>query len=465
VLEGYVLDVPYVRLFVGDLAPPTLRLVAALNGLPAPAESDFDYCELGSGNGDTIVTLAAANPGARFVGVDFNDEHLRFASELASRGGVANVRFLPTDFDDLAGADIPPLDFLVMHGVWSWVSAAKRRSILAFAKARLKPGGLLCTSYNALPGWAALEPLRRLVRSGAESATGSTLDRARAGMAFVERLAAANAGYFASHPTAKSMVELMQKEGPNYVAHEYFGSEWHPMYFADVAAAMSEHGLGYVGQVPLHLNVPALSVPPVLVDVARTTKDRVALETLKDFAANQLFRTDVFAPGKVTRSRQEQAFFFEATPFGIPTSADRVRRTVDLGSYTLDYRGPDYDAILAAVAQRPSTAMELAMRPELVAIGQARIGACLQNLVLGEQVVPMRPTAGTGPGLDAGQKVAAAFNEQALDQALTKDGPLVLASTAMGTGLRISLVEALALREGKVPSGLETLVNPGGRAG
>ena len=67
--EDYVRDVPYPRKFVPQIAPPLLRLVAALNGLATPPEDDFDYCELGSASGDTLALLAAANPGGRFVGV------------------------------------------------------------------------------------------------------------------------------------------------------------------------------------------------------------------------------------------------------------------------------------------------------------------------------------------------------------------------------------------------------------
>src|SRR5690348_7519426 len=100
-------DVPYLRTFSSDLGPAQLRLVAALNGFAPPPSSGFDYCELGAGNGDTTAALAAANPGARFVGVDVNAEHVAFASGLGSRGGLDNLRFLELDFAELASAGLP----------------------------------------------------------------------------------------------------------------------------------------------------------------------------------------------------------------------------------------------------------------------------------------------------------------------------------------------------------------------
>src|SRR5689334_2687142 len=125
----YVTDVAYARTFVEDLAPNKLCLIAALNGVTSPSLEDFDYCELGCGNGDTLVTLAAAYPHARFVGVDLNPEHVAFARELASRGGLQNVRFLECDFEELARQDLPSFDFVGMHGVVSWVGPAKRAAL------------------------------------------------------------------------------------------------------------------------------------------------------------------------------------------------------------------------------------------------------------------------------------------------------------------------------------------------
>src|ERR1700729_2623003 len=100
--EEYLREVPYVRQFARELSPPLLRAAAALNGFTPPPADDFDYCELGCGTGDTTNTLAAAHPNARFVGVDFNAEHVAFARGLAERGGLANVRFLERDFAELA---------------------------------------------------------------------------------------------------------------------------------------------------------------------------------------------------------------------------------------------------------------------------------------------------------------------------------------------------------------------------
>lgn len=433
----YVCDVPYPRKFVPQIAPPMLRLVAALNGLVCPPENEFDYCELGSAHGDSLALFAAANPAARFVGVDLNPEHVAFAERLAERAGLGNVRFIERDFEGFEHEKLPDFDFVVAHGILSWVSPAKRDAALAFAAKKLKPGGLLYLSYDALPGWASVEPLRRLMLDHTAKMGGSSLERAREGVTYLQRLADSGAGYFANHPTARSMLALMQSAGLAYVVHEYFHAHFHPMYFADVARILSAHGFGFVGQVPLYLNVRELATPPPIRKIAEGVQGRVEFESLKDFATHELFRSDVYVKGEVTRSEKEMRFYFEGTPFGTMTSAAQIKRDPKLPFYTLDFKGPVYDAILAAIAETPATAMELAQRKGLVELGQLRIGDCLKNLVLCGQVVPMRKGGRGATGTR--------YNETALMEALEGEGPLVLASPVTGTGVHVSLLEAIAM--------------------
>jgi SAM-dependent methyltransferase len=437
-----VTDVPYGRTFIPQLAPTMLRLVAALSGVAAPAGEDFEYCELGSARGDTLVTLAAANPRARFLGVDINPEHVALAIALAEQSDLRNVRFLGRDLEDLNGDDLPPLDFIGAHGMLSWISPAKRTALLRVASAKLKSGGLLYVSYNALPGWSGVEPLRRLILDHG-GAGGASLDRARNGFAFARRLAGAGAAYFAKHPNAKAMIALIEQAGLLYVAHEYLNAHWHPMYFADVAAEMGSHGLTYVGQLPLYLNVPALAMPAALRDLAMSLGDKVAFDALKDYAVNELHRSDVYVKGEARTSEATLRDFFEHTPFG--TVVPRVKRSARLPVYTLEYTDPIHDAVIGAISTGAATAVELASKPRLSSFGVKRIVDCLVNLSLGGQVLPLRrdlPVEPTG----SAYRVASVHNQIALRSCLfDDDSPLVLAAPATGTGLQLSLFDALSV--------------------
>jgi len=448
---GYVTDVPYPRAYVPQITPPVLRLVAALNGTPPPKEQDFDYCELGAAVGDTLATLAAANPHSRFVGIELSPEHVAQANLRIAGGRLTNVRMLQHDFEDLAkpeGPELPLFDFIVAHGVWTWVSPLKRAALLAFVESHLKPGGLFYLSYNVLPGWSSVEPLRRLMLEHTTQAK-STLDRAREGVALVQRLADSGAAYLASHPTARSMLALMQKGGLPYVVHEYFHADWEPMYFADVARKLGESGFAFLGRVPLYANIRALAIPPSLTKMAESVEDRIALEGLSDFATNELFRSDVYVKGPARRAVSETQYYFEGTTFGTLSPRESMKREVKLPFYTLDFKDPVYDTMFGLLANEPQTAMALARAPALANVGQARVGDLLQNLVLGGQVVPMPGyTLEVRRELAEGARVRIPlpYNELVLEEALREEGPLVFASPVTGAGVQISLLEALCIR-------------------
>jgi SAM-dependent methyltransferase len=444
--HGHADEVSYVRTFSRSLAPPLLRAAAALNGFEPPPADDFDYCELGSGSGDTTATLAAANPRARFLGVDMLHTHIAASRDLARRGGLDNVRFIEGDFEDLDGAALPAFDYITAHGLLSWISPAKRRALVTFAGARLKPGGLLFVSYNALPGWAAVEPLRRLMVEGS-AGEGDTLDRARRGVALARMLADVQAGYFTQNPITQTMLETLSKAGLPYVVHEYFQPHWHAMYVSDLAREMAEGDLHFVGQLPLYLNYGDLSVPPAAMKLLAGVKDRLVFESLKDYALNEFFRRDVYVKGSAGHAAGATEAYLDTTPFGTLVPPSRIQRSVRLPHYTVEFDGPIFDALLATVAEQPASALELAGRPDLAAFDLARIRETLSCLLLGDDVGPMHPaTLAVAPAPRGRLCVPSAYNRMILAQDLGTESVVVLAAPAAGTGLVSSGSDLAALR-------------------
>ncbi len=448
--QEYVIDVAYLRNFVDDLGPARLRLVAALNGFTPPPADGFDYCEIGSGQGDTMATLAAAYPGSRFLGVDINADHIAFAEGLARKGGLSNARFLEGDFEDLPRDALPDFDFVTTHGVFSWISPAKRRAFIDFATSKLKPGGLLFVSYNALPGWAPVEPLRRLMLDSASSVTGNSLDRARQGLQAAKLLGDAGAEYFTANPAVQSVLDTMVKNGLHYVAHEYFHAHFTPMYFADAAREMAERELYFIGQIPLHLNYRDLALPPPLVALLSSIENRVVFESIKDFALNESFRRDVFIKGKAGCSPALTRGYVERTRFGPVVTAGRIAREAKLPHYTLRFTGALFDALIPALSESAATVDELAQRPDLAPFGAAQIRDALLRLLLGDQISPMSAPSlpsrvGAAPAAGI-YRVPLPYNRMIMEQRFSDKSPIVLASRVAGTGIVVSVLQAVVIR-------------------
>jgi SAM-dependent methyltransferase len=164
--DGYVADVPYVPLFVRELAPAWLDHVALVSGIAPPDRREgFAWCDLGCGFGRTAAIFAATHPLGRFHGIDMMSAHIDQARRFAADCGISNAHYHAADFAAASGMDLPRFDYIVAHGVYSWVSVESRAALRAFIDRHLNPGGLVYLSYNALPGRAADLPFQRLVRA------------------------------------------------------------------------------------------------------------------------------------------------------------------------------------------------------------------------------------------------------------------------------------------------------------
>src|SRR5690349_5564053 len=137
---GYVTDTTYADTFFRELSPAWLNYVAALNGvLPRPIDVPFRYLELGCGFGTSAIVNAASFPHASFDACDFNVAHVEGGREYARELGLENIQFHTDSFHELLAADFQPYDFVVMHGVYSWVDAATRGVLRRLVERWLRP--------------------------------------------------------------------------------------------------------------------------------------------------------------------------------------------------------------------------------------------------------------------------------------------------------------------------------------
>ncbi|MDF2697216.1 MAG: Methyltransferase [Labilithrix sp.] len=441
----YVDDVPYIRQFAADLSPSRLRLAAALNWLTPPPIEDFDYCELGCAHGDTLAALAAAHPTGRFLGVDLNATHIASAKRLARDGALENIGVLERDFSALVDEDIGEFDYVVAHGVLSWVSPSIRKALIDFAAQKLKPGGLLHVSYNAMPGWASVEPLRQLLLAGGAGGD-TTLERARRGLEFAQAMQRAGAEYFAKTPAASEMLATMVKVGLPYVVHEYLHEHWAPMYFARVAWEMAASDLHFVGVLPPHMNDRNTAIPEAVERLLATVTERTAFESLKDFAVDEFFRRDVYVKGTHPRAASATEHYLESTLWGTLASAPPADRTVKLPHRTLTFDGAMFDAIFAALAEGTTTLAALASRRELAAVSREELRAALRRLILAEHAVPMCREARVVPASAEQRFTLPSVYNQMMLRRLSSEMPILMVSNIAGSAFAVSALEGLVIR-------------------
>ena len=143
--------VPYPTFAQRQTHPDRLAVQATLLGMtPAPVER-CRVLEIACGDGSNLVPMAFHLPGSEFVGVDRAGAPIERARGMAADLGLGNVRFLRCDLAELP-ADLGSFDYVIAHGVYSWVPPEVQDALLAACHRHLSARGIGVRQLQHLPG-------------------------------------------------------------------------------------------------------------------------------------------------------------------------------------------------------------------------------------------------------------------------------------------------------------------------
>jgi SAM-dependent methyltransferase len=430
---GYVVDIPYPETFFRELSPAWLNYVAAVSGAsPCELERPFTYLELGCGPGNSPITNAAAFPCGEFHACDINRSHVEQARERAAAFGILNIEFHACSFEELHP---PMLDFIVAHGVYSWVSAAQRQSIRRLVRDSLKPGGLLYLSYNSLPGWAGEMPLRKLLVELAAGDTGLTSARAARALLSLERLK-----FLEAEPRSAAAIRAYRQAPIAYVAHEFLNDEWEAFYGVDVADQLQEAGVVYLGSATLADNHPLLLVDEATLRTVEQLETPRQRRLALDFATRRQFRRDVFCKARppVATSALERVWVgCTIDPRLLPTQVKVPRGIVHFRETFIRKLG----ALLEGGPLRMTAAVTA------LAGNGIEAEECRRNLLYLVAAGALQPFARKGDPLssECDCEPANAIVRQILRHSVEHEVDCVLPSAWLGNGVRVTAAEAVTL--------------------
>lgn len=442
--SGYVADIGYTHGFYRELTPIVLELVALSRGQQCPdSTGPLAYCELGCGQGYSANLLAAANPQIQFHATDFNPAHIVGAQALAREAGTENVHFYDDAFADfLERPELPQFDVISLHGIYTWIAAEHRATIVEFIRRRLKPGGLVYISYNCLPGWSPAAPMRHLMYLHGKAQGGPTIGRLDPALAFIGKLIESDAKYFATNPVLKTRHEQLGKQNRPYLAHEYLNDAWTLFYHSDVAAELGEAKLGYLGSANILDHIDAVNFTAEQKAIVDQVTDPVLRETVRDYIVNQQFRRDVFAKGAIPLADSARREAWLDQRFALTVARVDVSMKIRGGIGEADLHADVYAPILDVLAQGPVTLRQLlTANPDIGKLGWNRIVEAMIILVGSGQVQPCLPARGDAKR----QKSTRAFNAAVLKHARDSADLQNLASPVTGGGIPLSRFQQLFL--------------------
>ncbi len=287
-------EVRYSNYPYGQTHPDRLATVAMLHGLEPPDPFHARVLEIGCGAGGNLLAMTAATPGIRAVGVDLAASAIEEGRASVAAVGLENLELRQGDVRALTNGELGEFDFIVAHGVYTWVPLDAREALMALIESHLSPNGLAYVSYNANPGGY----FRRMLRDaglwharGIEDAT-ERVTKAQELYVFLQEQRAGETDAY-GRLMARMLPALAN--APVYrLVHDDLSDDWDPVWFSDFAAHAARHGLAYVGEADLSGLRSDVLPDEVEPEVWRFAKgDRIAFEQYSDLMLPRVFRQTI----------------------------------------------------------------------------------------------------------------------------------------------------------------------------
>lgn len=286
--------------------PATLEAYAALVGVSAPNPKNARVLELGATYGGNIISQALFNPDATFVGIELSQEQVEKGNEVIANAGLTNVSLIQSDIASI-GSEIGTFDYIIAHGVYSWVDDGVKEALLRLINEHLAEDGIAYISYNTYPGWHTMDEVRQLMMFSNRDKTqfnhkekvlhGKTIGSIVGSQILkYDNLKERNSKFLGA------LRSVMQKD-EYYVGHDHLEPNNDPVYFYQFNDHLEAHNLAYLCDADLTLSM----VRSFDADIADTLdklalNDHVAQEQYLDFMLDTTFRKSIICKAKHAES-------------------------------------------------------------------------------------------------------------------------------------------------------------------
>lgn len=310
-------EVPYPSLPIRRNHPSNLAAIARLFGVTPPPPNGSRVLELGCASADNLLPLAADFPDSHYVGIDLSSRQIETGRNSISQLGLKNIELHDLDLNEL-DSDFGTFDYIICHGVFSWVPRAIQNRILEIGRNHLSSNGVFCVSYNAYPGWHMRGVVRDMMAFHVRDLTDPAMkvSQARALLDFLTKSAS---------PTNDTYMRLLLDEAAilktrqdGYLYHEHLEDVNDPLYFYQFVERAVESDLQYLGDADL----PGMLPSEMSADVKSLLEDASLLqqEQYLDFLRNRTFRTSLLCHRELALQRQLDSRRLTACDVGLEES-------------------------------------------------------------------------------------------------------------------------------------------------
>ncbi len=367
---------PYESLPLAQTHPDHLSALATLLGLTPPGLDTCRVLEIGCAAGGNLIPMALSLPRASFVGIDLSAVQVAQGRRLIEQLGTGNVSLRQLDIME-ADESLGRFDFIIAHGVFSWVPERVQERLLDLARRLLNPDGIAYVSYNTLPGWYTRSIVRDLMRFHAMgfSDLGARIEQARAVVELYEQRLPFDNQVF------RGEIEHLRGQADHYVLHEYLAEENNALYFVEFVRRAAHHGLQYLTEAELTTTLPAALGSAVAAMVQEIAPEPIRQQQLLDFLRHRAFRQSLLVHDTAKVQRELRASRIQGLRFAgaLRAASERpdlsgpgVERFHARGGAVVNTPAPLTKAALTVLGERFPEALSL---EELLEAARLRLGA------------------------------------------------------------------------------------------
>jgi methyltransferase-like protein len=294
-------EVAYVDAVFPQTHPDRLATIARLLDIGTPPIETCRVLELGCAAGANLIPMALGLPGATFVGIDLSARQIERGRQTIDRLGLPNIELRHANILDVDAA-FGQFDYIVCHGIFSWVPEQVRDKILAVCRDNLVPNGIAYVSYNTLPGWHMMGMVREMMVFHASqfAEPPAKVLQARALLDFLAKSVPETTPY---GKTLGQVLGMVRPAADSYLYHEYLEEFNEPIYFREFASSLVRHQLSYLSEADFSAALLSSLPRPIADILRRISTDMVRMEQYMDFVRNRSFRQSLLVHEGVTIKR------------------------------------------------------------------------------------------------------------------------------------------------------------------
>lgn len=295
-------QVPYESYPFPQSHPDRLATMGRMFGVNAAPIDKCRVLELGCASGGNLVPVAYAFPNSEFVGVDLSQAQVAVGQKMIDGTGLKNVQLKHMSISDI-DESLGQFDYIICHGVYSWVPNEVQESILRVIEKNLKDDGIAYVSYNIYPGWHFRGMIRdmMLYHVSQFSDPPTKAAQARALLDFLSQSVPKDGNAFGS--MLKDEVELLKNQKDYYLLHDHLEELNEPVYFHEFTRRAASHGLQFLSEIDLGTMLTSQFSQNVMETLNRISNEIVRTEQYMDFIRNRTFRQTLLCKSNIQLNR------------------------------------------------------------------------------------------------------------------------------------------------------------------